>query len=81
MESEDIELVINDAETAMQKAISHLETELTKIRAGKANPTMLDGIFAEYYGNPTPINQIAFNLGKKKCFKLLNVLFYKPTLA
>ena len=59
MESEELELVIDDTETSMQKAISHLESELTKIRAGKANPTMVDGIFAEYYGNPTPINQIA----------------------
>ena len=59
MESEDLELVIDDAELSMEKAISHLETELTKIRAGKATPAMIDGIFAEYYGNPTPINQIA----------------------
>jgi ribosome recycling factor len=42
----------------MKKAISHLETELTKIRAGKANPQMLDGIMVDYYGNPTPINQV-----------------------
>ena len=46
-------------ESAMQKALNHLETELVKIRAGKANPNMLDGIFADYYGNPTPVNQIA----------------------
>jgi ribosome recycling factor len=39
--------------------LNHLETELVKIRAGKANPTMLDGIMADYYGNPTLINQIA----------------------
>ncbi|MEP7237650.1 MAG: ribosome recycling factor [Ferruginibacter sp.] len=43
----------------MQKALNHLEAELVKIRAGKANPTMLDGIMADYYGNPTAINQIA----------------------
>ena len=43
----------------MSKALSHLEAELVKIRAGKANPTMLDGIMADYYGNPTAINQIA----------------------
>jgi ribosome recycling factor len=59
MESEELELVIEDAESSMKKAISHLETELTKIRAGKANPTMVDGIFVEYYGNPTPITQVA----------------------
>ena len=43
----------------MKKAINHLEAELVKIRAGKANPNMLDGIMADYYGQPTPINQIA----------------------
>lgn len=42
----------------MKKAIGHLEAELAKVRAGKANPQMLDGIMAEYYGNPTPINQV-----------------------
>jgi ribosome recycling factor len=59
MESEELELVMDDAESSMQKAISHLETELIKIRAGKANPSMVDGIFVEYYGNPTPITQVA----------------------
>jgi ribosome recycling factor len=43
----------------MKKAINHLEAELVKIRAGKANPTMLDGIMVDYYGNATPINQVA----------------------
>ena len=59
MQTEELELVIDDAESSMKKAITHLETELTKIRAGKANPTMVDGIFVEYYGNPTPVTQIA----------------------
>ena len=40
-------------------AISHLETELAKIRAGKANPIMLKGVSVEYYGNMTPLNQVA----------------------
>jgi len=43
----------------MQKAISHLESELLKVRAGKANPQMIDGIMVDYYGNPTPLNQVA----------------------
>lgn len=46
------------AEDSMQKAISHLEVELTKIRAGKANPQMLDSIVVDYYGSPTPIAQV-----------------------
>jgi ribosome recycling factor len=51
--------IVNDASQLMKKAISHLETELSKIRAGKANPMIIDGIFVEYYGNPTPLNQVA----------------------
>jgi ribosome recycling factor len=47
-----------DAEDHMKKAIAHLEGELQKVRAGKANPQMLDGLVVDYYGNPTPINQV-----------------------
>ena len=57
--TEELELLLDDAESSMKKAISHLESELVKIRAGKANPSMLDGITVEYYGAPTPINQVA----------------------
>jgi ribosome recycling factor len=57
--SEDINKITGDTESSMSKAINHLEAELVKIRAGKANPNMLDGIMADYYGNPTAINQIA----------------------
>lgn len=56
---EELQIVMDDTQVSMQKAINHLETELTKIRAGKASPQMLDGIMAEYYGNPTPISQVA----------------------
>lgn len=57
--TEELELIYEDAEDSMKKAIGFLETELTKIRAGKANPAMLDGIMVDYYGAPTPINQVA----------------------
>jgi ribosome recycling factor len=57
--SEDITSIVATAEDHMKKAISHLETELVKIRAGKANPQMLDGIVVDYYGSPMPINQVA----------------------
>ncbi len=57
--SEELSMIIEDAEETMRKAINHLEAELTRIRAGKANPTMLDGITVEYYGSPTPIAQVA----------------------
>ena len=51
--------IIDSAELNMMSAISHLETELAKIRAGKANPIMLKGVSVEYYGNMTPLNQVA----------------------
>jgi len=57
--SEVMQQIIADTQSNMKKAITHLESELTKIRAGKATATMLDGIMVEYYGSPTPINQVA----------------------
>ncbi|MFY8004576.1 MAG: ribosome recycling factor [Chitinophagaceae bacterium] len=56
---EDIDFILDDAASTMKKAINHLEVELSKIRAGKVSPNMLDGITVEYYGSPTPINQVA----------------------
>src|SRR5215213_8659064 len=58
MSAEDVSITLELAEDAMKKAINHLETELTKVRAGKANPQMLDGIVVDYYGTPTPIGQV-----------------------
>ncbi len=57
--SAEVDSIISDTKATMQKALNHLESELVKIRAGKASPAMLDGIVADYYGNPTPLNQIA----------------------
>ena len=57
--SEVMQQIIADTQSNMKKAITHLESELTKIRAGKATATMLDGIMVYYYGSPTPINQVA----------------------
>ncbi len=50
---------INEAEMLMMKAIQNLEERLITVRAGRANASMLNGIMAEYYGTPTPINQLA----------------------
>jgi len=57
--TEDLSVIIEESKESMKKAIDHLEAELIKIRAGKANPVMLDGIMVDYYGNPTAINQVA----------------------
>jgi ribosome recycling factor len=56
--AEDISQIVVTADDHMKKAITHLETELIKIRAGKATPQILDGIVVDYYGSPTPINQV-----------------------
>ena len=56
--SDDISLLMDETEDLMNKAIAHLEAELIKIRAGKANPQMLDGIMIDYYGSQTPISQV-----------------------
>ena len=57
--SEALEKIVDDTAGLMKKAIGHLESEISKIRAGKANPQILDGIYVDYYGNPTPLNQVA----------------------
>ena len=57
--ADDITSIIAVADDQMKKAIGHLETELQKIRAGKANPQMIDGIVVDYYGSPMPIGQVA----------------------
>ena len=51
--------IVVSAELNMMAATSHLETEIAKIRACKANPIMLKGITVEYYGNMTPLTQVA----------------------
>jgi ribosome recycling factor len=57
--SDDLALILDVAQDSMQKVIGHLENELVRIRAGKANPQMLDGLTVDYYGSATVINQIA----------------------
>ncbi len=57
--SELIKKQVTDARASMDKAIDHCDSELNKIRAGKASPSMLDDIVVEYYGTPTPLNQVA----------------------
>ena len=51
--------VLNDTNERMQQALISLDKKFTNVRAGRANPSMLDGIMVEYYGVPTPLKQIA----------------------
>jgi ribosome recycling factor len=56
--SELIKKQLTDAKALMDKAIEHCDNELSKIRAGKASPSMLDGVLVDYYGSPTPLSQV-----------------------
>ena len=51
--------IIDDAKTKMEKSIDSLRSDLTKIRTGRAHPSLLDHVSVDYYGSKTPINQIS----------------------
>ena len=52
-------MIYDEFRNSNNRSISHLEAELTKIRAGKATPSMLSSVMVDYYGSPTPIQQVA----------------------
>lgn len=56
---DDIDIILLEAEDSMKKAIEHLDHQLTHIRAGKANPKLIDNVMVEYYGSMTPLPQVA----------------------
>lgn len=55
-------MIYDELKSSNNKSLAHLENELVKIRAGKATPSMLNSVMVDYYGNPTPIQQVA-NVG------------------
>jgi ribosome recycling factor len=57
--TEDVQLIFDELKSQNRKSILHLENEFVKIRAGKAAPSMLNGVMVDYYGAPTPIQQVA----------------------
>jgi len=57
--TEELNMYLEDAKERMEKAIEHLENELMSIRAGKADPNILNGIFVDYYGTNTPLQQVS----------------------
>ena len=59
MAEEEVELVLSEAGEAMEKSIHSLKVDMQKIRTGRANPAVLDGVQVDYYGTPTPLNQLA----------------------
>lgn len=57
--NDDLKLIFAELEESMNKSVNHLESELARIRAGKANPSMLEGVYVDYYGSQTPLNQVS----------------------
>ena len=55
----DTKTILNDASARMQKAIDHLEEELINVRAGKASPTVLNGVMVDYFGSQVPVSGAA----------------------
>ncbi len=56
---EEIQFFLDESKDSMEKALKHTQIELQKIRAGRATPSMLDGLMVDYYGSMTPLNQVA----------------------
>ncbi|GIZ15843.1 ribosome recycling factor [Capnocytophaga catalasegens] len=60
--NEEIDIILESTQEAMQGALTHLDKALANIRAGKASPQMLGSVFVDYYGSQTPLSQVA-NIG------------------
>ena len=56
---EEIEFILDSTKESMNGSVAHLEKEFLNIRAGKATPQMLGGVFVDYYGSQTPLSQVA----------------------
>lgn len=75
-----IEATISDAEKRMGRAIEALSSELTKIRTGRAHPSLLDQVTVDYYGSEVPLSQVArVNVGDSRTLMVLP--FEKPMLT
>jgi ribosome recycling factor len=57
--NEEVELVIEETKDRMEKALEHLEHELARLRAGRSNPALLDGVTVDYYGVNSPLAQVS----------------------
>ena len=75
-----METILLNTEEKMENTISSLETRFTNVRAGRANPNMLDGITVEYYGTPTPLKQLA-NISIPEARQLMIKPFDKSILG
>lgn len=73
-------MIYDEMKASNSKSLSHLEVELQKVRAGKASPSMLHGVMVDYYGNPTPIQQVA-NIGTMDARTITVQPWEKPMLG
>ena len=65
------EEIINETKTNMEKTLENLDKRFTTVRAGRANPSTLDGVMAEYYGTPTPLKQLAtISVPEARCLQI-----------
>jgi len=79
-ERETMETILLNTEEKMEGAINALENRFTNVRAGRANPNMLDGISVEYYGTPTPLKSLA-NISIPEARQLMIKPFDKSILS
>lgn len=77
--TEELNMIYDDLRGSNSKTLNHLESELTKIRAGKASPAMLGGVMVDYYGSMTPIQQVA-NINTSDARTILVQPWEKPML-
>ncbi|MFT5056590.1 MAG: ribosome recycling factor [Pseudoalteromonas distincta] len=57
--NEDIKMVLDELREGVLKSLRHVESEVSKLRAGKATPSMLDSVMVDYYGSKVPLSQVA----------------------
>lgn len=77
--TEEINFILDEAKESMNGSIAHLEKEFLNIRAGKASPQMLGGVFVDYYGSQTPLSQVA-NINAADARTLTVTPWEKPML-
>jgi ribosome recycling factor len=78
--NEEAQFILEEIKENMQHALSHLDREFHKIRAGKATPQMLDGVKVDYYGTLTPLERIA-NINTPDARQIIVQPYEKPMLG
>ncbi len=77
--TEELNMIYDELKGSNNKSVAHYEVELSKIRAGKASPAMLQSVMVDYYGSPTPLQQVA-NIGTMDARTITVQPWEKPML-